>query len=68
MMKMTNLFKGYVRTKDKKSLDKFKGTDKLRTLDEVSPLDEYAGILADDVILIDIDDHDLSEIMMNIVE
>ena len=68
MMKMTNLFKGYVRTKDKKSLDKFKGTDKLRTLDEVSHLDEYAGILADDVILIDIDDHDLSEIMMNIVE
>lgn len=65
---MTKLFKGYVRTKDKQSLDKFKNVDKLRTLEEVSQLDEFAGVLADDVILIDIDDHELSEIMMDIVE
>ena len=62
------LFKGYVRTKDKQSLDKFKNTDKLRDLEEVSQFDEFAGVLADDVILIDIDDQELSEIMMDIVE
>lgn len=38
------------------------------TLEQVSPLSEYAGILADDVILIDIDDYESSEILMNIVE
>lgn len=65
---MKNLFKGYVRTKDKQSLDKFKNVDKLRTLEEVQDLPEYAGVLADDVILIDIDDHELSEMMMDIVE
>lgn len=62
------LFKGYVRTKDKQSLDKFKNETNFRTLEEVSKLDEYAGILADDVILVDIDDETLSEKMMNIVE
>ena len=62
------LFKGYVRTKDKASVDKFKNTDKLRTLEEVQDCPEFAGVLADDVILIDIDDHELSEIVMDIVE
>lgn len=67
---MNNFFKGYIKTKNKSSVDKFKNVpaDQLRTLDEVSTLSEYAGILADDVILIDIDDHDQSEIMMDIVE
>lgn len=61
------LFSGYVRTKDKKCLDKFKDAP-LRTLEEVQKLDEYAGILADGVILIDFDDAEQSEIMMRIVE
>ena len=65
---MKNLFKGYVKTRNKASVDKFKNTDNLRTLEEVSQFDEFAGVLADDVILIDIDDHELSEIMMDIVE
>lgn len=63
-----NLFKGYVKTKNKASVDKFKNTDNLREFDEVKNLPEYAGILADDVILIDVDDYDLSERLMNIVE
>lgn len=43
-------------------------TDQLLTFDQAKDLSEYAGVLADDTILIDIDDFDASEIMMNIVE
>lgn len=61
------LFKGYVRTKDKKCIDKFKDVP-LRSLQDVQNLSEYAGILANGIILIDIDDASQSEILMNIVE
>ena len=60
-------YKGYVRTKDKKCLDKFKDVD-LLTLDQVKDLSEYAGILAPDSILIDIDDMEQSEKLLRIVE
>lgn len=62
------LFKGYVKTKDKKCVEKFKNRSDFKTYDEVKDLPEFAGILADDVILIDIDDMEQSEIMMKIVE
>ena len=64
------LFRGYVPTKKKKCTMPFKGvpSSQLMTYDEVKDLDEYAGILADDVILIDIDDKSQSDIMMDIVE
>lgn len=65
---MNELFKGYVPTRNKKCTEKFKGVDKLKTLDEVQHLPEYAGILADDVILIDVDDSKQSDILMDIVE
>lgn len=67
---MNNFFKGYIKTKNKSSVDKFKDVapDQLRSLDDVKTLSEYAGVLADDVILIDIDDFDQSEKLMDIVE
>ena len=48
----------------------FKGvpSSQLMTYEQVKDLDEYAGILANDVILIDIDDKAQSDIMMDIVE
>lgn len=61
-------FKGYIRTKDKNAIDKYKNTDNLKTLQEVQSLPEYAGILAPDTILVDIDDSKQSELLMNIVE
>ncbi len=39
-----------------------------KTYDEVKNLNGFGGVLADDTILIDIDDSDQSEILMNIVE
>lgn len=65
---MNKLYRGYIRTKDKNAIDKFKNTDKLKTLEQVKSLPEYAGILAADAVLIDIDDSDQAEILMNIVE
>lgn len=67
---MMNLFKGYVPTKDKKCLMPFKDArpDALRTYNQVKHLPEFAGILDDNTILIDVDDYDQSEILMQIVE
>ena len=62
------LYKGYVQTKDKKSIDKFKKGSKLKTFEQVKDLPEYAGVLSDDTILIDIDDGDQAEILMDIIE
>lgn len=63
-----NLFRGYVVTKSKKCLQKFANGEKLLTLEEAQKYDEYAGILAEETILIDIDDQEQSEILMQIVE
>ena len=64
------LFDGYMRTKNKKCIDKFKDlpSSELRTFDEVHGLSEYAGRLAPDTVLIDIDDSEQAEILMDIVE
>lgn len=62
------LFKGYVSTKNKKCTEKFKDRTDFKNYDQVKNLPEFAGILADDIILIDIDDKVQSEIMMDIVE
>lgn len=63
-----NLFRGYVVTKSKKCLQKFANGEKLLTLEQAQQFEEYAGILNTETILIDIDDHAQSEILMNIVE
>lgn len=52
-----NLYKGYVPTRGKRSLMPFKNknSDELLTYEQASGLPEFAGVLADDVVLIDID-------------
>lgn len=61
-------YRGYVRTRDKKCIDKFGKNSTLYTLNDVKDLDEYAGIIADDAILIDVDDMAQSEKLLNIIE
>ncbi len=65
---MADLYKGYIKTKNKQAAERFKDRTDFKTLDEVSPLPEYAGILEKDTMFIDIDDPDQSEILMDIVE
>ena len=47
---------------------KGKTSDELLTLRQASELEEYAGILNDDAVLVDIDDHEQSETLMQMVE
>lgn len=64
------LFKGYVPTKDKKCTMAFrnKTAAELLTFEQVEQMREYAGILDDETILIDVDDKEQSNILMRIVE
>ena len=62
------LFRGYVPTKDKQCLEKFKGRKRLNTLENVQDLDEYAAILGEETILIDVDDGETSDLLFKIVQ
>ncbi len=61
------LFRGYVPTKNKRATIKFKDSPAL-PYEQVATLDEYAGVLNDNTVLIDIDDKEQSDILMDIVE
>ena len=61
------LFRGYVPTKNKRAIMKFKDSPAL-SYDQVASLDEYAGVLNDNTVLIDVDDKSQSDILMNIIE
>ena len=65
-----NLYKNYVPTSGKRATMPFKDktSEDLLTLEEVQKFPEYAGILADDTVLVDIDDGDQSKILLKIVE
>lgn len=67
---MYKVFKGYVPTRDKKCLVRFKNrrSQDLYSLEDVEKMPEYAGILADETVLIDIDDFEESEILFRIVQ
>ena len=62
------LYKGYIETKGKQPLEKLKNRTKWKSYEEVKNLNGYGGVLADDSILIDIDDPEQAEMMMQIVE
>ena len=65
---MEPLFRGYVLTKDKQCLENFKGVKRLKTLDDVRNADEFAAILGEDTILIDVDDGPTSDILFKMVQ
>ncbi len=61
-------FKGYVETKNKKCIEKFKNRTDFKTYNQVKSLPEFAGILDTDTILIDVDDFEQSELLFQIVK
>lgn len=67
---MNSLYKGFVPTSGKKSTMTFKdkSSSELLTLEQAQKFQEYAGILADDTVLVDIDDAEQSKILLKIVE
>lgn len=66
---MDRLYRGYVPTQNKQATMPFKDktSAELLTLEEAQRYSEYAGILADDTILVDIDTEKETEILLNIV-
>jgi putative DNA primase/helicase len=64
----SELYKGYIEVRGKKSLEKYKGLSKFKTYEQVKSLPEFAGVLAENTIFVDLDDGNQAEILMNIVE
>ena len=66
---MNSLYKGFVPTSGKKSTMPFKDktSSELLTLEQAQRFPEFAGILADNTVLVDIDDESQSQILLNIV-
>lgn len=64
---MEQLYRGYIKTKGKQPLEPFKNRTDFSSLADVSEHD-YAGVLAENTILVDVDDFDDSEKIMDIVE
>lgn len=62
------LYKGYTKNDGKRPVDKIRGVDSFRTLEEVQHFSSYGGVLADNVILVDVDDPEQSERLMDIIE
>lgn len=65
-----NYYKGYVATSGKKATMPFKDktSAELLSLEEAQKYSEYAGILADDTVLVDIDDGEQAKILLTIVK
>lgn len=65
-----NLYKGFVPTSGKMATMPFKDktSAELLTLEEAQKFKEYAGILADTTVLVDIDTEKETEILLNIVK
>ena len=61
-------FRGYIPTRDKQAMQPFKERKNLPTLEEVQDLDEYAGVLSNETILIDVDDAETSELLFRMVQ
>ena len=68
MVESDKLYKGYVKTKNKQSIEKLKDRSKFSDYQAVKDCSEFAGVLKQNVIMIDIDDKEQSEVLMNAVE
>lgn len=65
-----SFYRGFIPTNGKQAMMKFKDkrSSDLLTLEEAQKFNSYAGVLADDAILVDIDTEKETEILLNIVK
>lgn len=62
------LYKGFIRTQGKQSKEKIKGRKDFTSYEDIQGVESYAGVLADNTILVDIDNKEDSEIIYDIVK
>lgn len=67
---MVKFYRGYVKSDGKMPVEEFdkRKNPKLRNINQARQLDSYGGILADDIVLIDVDNEEDSDILFNIVQ
>ena len=65
---MSGLYKGFIATKGKEPIEKYKGLNSFKCYADVAELPSFAGVLRDDCIMVDVDDTEQAEKMMQIVE
>ncbi len=65
-----NLYKGYIPSSNKIPTMSFKGKSsrELLTLEQVQRLPEYCGVLADNVVMVDVDTEEETKILLKIVQ
>lgn len=62
-------YKGFIETSGKTPKKSFTNDDNLvKSVEEAEKLESYAGVLAEDAILVDVDDETASEKLMNLIE
>lgn len=61
------MFKGYVLTRNKRPIESIKERKDFNTLDEVKAFNEYGGVLADDFIMVDVDNMDMAVTLDRII-
>lgn len=66
-IKQLDLFKGYIKTNGKVPLTQYSKAENLESFDAVQKYDSYAGVLGEDIILIDIDDGEQAELLLKII-
>lgn len=65
---MIIIYKGYLRGNGKHAATAFKDGSKLLSYNTARLENSYVGVLADDFIMVDVDDIDEAEILLDIVE
>lgn len=62
-------YKGYIPTRNKKALEKYKDNPaNFLSYERARKLDEFAGVLDEEVVLIDVDNQDTSDILLKILD
>ena len=62
------MFRGYVTTRNKRCMEKFKDVEQLKTYEEIKNQREFAGILDGETILLDFDDEVQAQKAFQIVQ
>lgn len=62
------MFKGYIPTNGKRPTEEYKNRTEFYNLSDVKKLNSYGAVLSDEIIQIDIDDEEQSEIVFDIIQ
>lgn len=65
---MVFIFKGYIPTNGKRPTEEYKNRTEFYSLSDVEKLNSYGAVLEDEIIQIDVDDEEQSNIVLNIIK